>query len=137
MDKFEALFNDVYSVFAKPEWTNENIRTLPENYIAKNLGNEYIRVYVIPGASKGYLNMPGSLGGQLMIDIFVPAGEGLKRALVIAGILNKHLEQKSINTIANNVTQFSTSALNPVGADPVNPSLHRSSYSLPFNFFGI
>jgi len=79
MDKYEAIYKDVYSIFGSAEWQAEGLLTLPENYAANTTATEFIRVDVLLGRSLANLNLPGSMSCQLIVDIFVPAGEGLKR----------------------------------------------------------
>ena len=135
MGKYTALAADVYSVFATPSWLAENIATGPDNYKGLSGSDEYIRVSILPtGISQ--VNIPRSSSGQLIIDIFVPAGEGLKRMNLIADKLDLYLAGKSISIGVDGLTQFGASSLNPIGNDPVNASLYRGSYSISFNYFG-
>jgi hypothetical protein len=91
MGKYTALQSDVYSVFAKPAWLTEGIKTIPENYLATALGNEYLRVNLVTSSNLGYANLTGSLSGQIIVDIFVKAGDGLNRTAVIADKLDTYL----------------------------------------------
>ena len=136
MAKYTDAYSDVYSVFATPAWVAEGIKTIPDNFTTTGLGNEFIRLSVITGGHFGQINIPASVQGQLIIDIFVPAGEGLKRLAAIADKLDGYLVRQSFTTSSNGTTQFGVSAMNPLGNDPANASLFRGSYSISFNYFG-
>lgn len=71
-----------------------------------------------------------------MIDIFVTAGNGPSRSLLIADKLDQYLVGKSIETVQSKVTQFMNSNFAHRGVDTDNPTLFRSSYTIPFNYFG-
>lgn len=133
MSKYSNLYSDIYAFFAAPAWSNEGIKTIPSNFVTKGLGNEFIRLNIIPS---GIINAPNSSSGQLIIDIFVAAGDGHKRLAAIADKLDTYLVKKSKATTLNGVTQFGDSALVPVGFDTANPSLYRGNYSISFNYFG-
>lgn len=130
MDKFEAIYNSVFSVFAKPEWDAEGVKAYPSNFNGKR-GPEYIEVSVLPGGPGVNLN---SASGSLIVDIYTPAGEGPIRAAVIAGKLNKYFVGTSLMT-GNNRLQFGASGLGRGKLDTADPTLYRSTYSLPFNYF--
>jgi hypothetical protein len=132
MGKYVNLEQDVFSVFASADWLNEDIKTFPTNYIAVNSGNEFIRVSVIPSGKP--INRD-SLAGILIIDIFIPAGAGTRRAMGIADTLDKYLVDKSKQT-STGVTQFGISSLVHNGLDKALLSLHRSTYTIAFNFYG-
>jgi len=136
MSKYKNVYDDIYSVFATPAWVAEAIKAIPENYLAKNLGTEYLRLDVITSGNHAAINIPGAVSGQLMVSIYVPAGQGALRLLSIADTLDKHLSRKSISTRPSSVTQFAESALIHLGVDKSNGSLYRGSYSISFNYFG-
>jgi hypothetical protein len=133
MGKYTFLQDDVFSIFASAEWQAENINTYPENFLALNSGNTFIRVSVIPSGSG--IN-PNSTSGILMIDLFFPAGNGPKVGYQLADKLDQYLVGKSLNTVEANTTQFYKSTLATRGLDAANSSLFRMSYTIPFNFFG-
>ena len=134
MGKYTNLQDDIFSVFADAAWKAENIKTYPNNMIAVDSGNEYIRVSII---SSGMGVNRKSISGILIVDIFTSAGNGPSRASLIADKLDLYLETKSLSTVQNVVTQFLTSAMTHSGRDPDNQALHRSVYSIPFNYFGV
>lgn len=134
MGKYANLEKDVFSVFSASNWVAENIKTYPNNFLAINAGNEYIRVLVIPNSNGINLR---SVSGVLIIDIFISAGSGPNKASLIADKLDLYLVGKSKTTGLNNITQFKNSTLSHVGVDKDNPSLYRSTYTIPFNYFGV
>lgn len=136
MSKYTSLEADVFSIFASAEWQAEGIKTFPGNFTGSIVGNEYIRVSLV-ASNENNANIPRSVAGVLMIDIFIPAGQGPARAAAIADTLDKYLAGKNLKTTSYGNTQFSSSSLSPRGHDSANPSLFRSVYSIPFNFFGV
>lgn len=134
MGKYTELETDVYSIFSTAAWKAEKISTYPNNFIVtKNVSN-FIRVNIIP-SGKG-VNV-SSVSGILIIDIFTIAGEGTKTISLIADKLDQYLKAKTIVTSGHNATQFLGSALSFVGSDSADPSLFRSTYTIPFNFYGV
>lgn len=134
MDKYSAIYKDVYSVFAMIGWATEGIKTFPENFVGTNVGDTYIRVSVLPNG-KG-VNWR-SASGLVMIDIFVPAGGGTQAIAQIADKLDKYLAGNTFKATSNGQTSFFASTLATLGNDKANPSLYRASYSIPFNYFGV
>jgi hypothetical protein len=134
MDKYSIVVQDVLSIFGTPSWKAEGIKTFPANFVAIEPGNEYVRVTVIPGG-RG-LN-PRSLSGILIIDIFIPAGNGQKRASFIADKLDKYLDCKTLSASSAYSIQCARSSLTFSGLDADNPSLYRATYTIPFNLFGV
>lgn len=134
MGKYEAAIKDVLAVFSTVAWNAENIKTFPENYVGVDSGDKYIRVHVLPSG-------PGlnrvSVTGQVLIDIFTPAGKGPLDAVLIADRLDAHLVGKS-SQIGDCSLQFqSASSMTHNGADKGNPALYRSTYVISFNYFGV
>lgn len=133
MGKFTNLEQDVFSVFNSNAWKAEGITTVPINFQASAIAGEFIRVAILP-SSVG-LNLR-STSGVCLIDIFIPAGAGPRRASTIADKLDEYLCGKSLNT-GSGVTQFSKSALSHKGIDRDNLTLYHSSYTVLFNHFGV
>jgi hypothetical protein len=133
MGKYELLEKDVYSVFNSIEWKAENIKTFPTNFVVMNTTNdEFIRVSVIPSGKP--INRY-SLAGILIIDIFIAAGSGTRRAMIIADTLDKYLLDQSKKT-GTGTTQFGISSLVHNGPDKALPIIHKSTYTIDFNFYG-
>jgi len=131
--KYASMESDVFSVFGSAEWKAQGVATYPSNFVAKAAGDEFIRVSIVPSGT-GVNLISGS--GLLMIDVFISAGSGPNRASVIADKLDQFLVGKTLSSGAGKVTQFSSSAVSQSGPDRDNPSLHRSSYVIPFNHYG-
>jgi len=134
MGKYTELETDVFSIFSSNKWKSEKILTYPNNFVITGNSKEFIRVSIIP-SGKGINRL--SVSGVLIIDIFTSAGEGTRKVSLIADTLDKYLVGKAIVTATNNNTQFGYSSLSMSGFDGDNPALFRSSYSIPFNFFGV
>ena len=133
MGRYDALYKDIYSVFSSPAWISEGIATYPNNFTISDAPSEYIRVSVV---ASGDSNVR-SKTGQLMIDIFFPAGGGEIRAIQIADKLDKYLANKVIAVTQGSNTQFMSSNLTSMGVDRDNASLYRHLYTLPFNYYGV
>lgn len=134
MGKYANLQDDIFSVFSSEAWKAESIKTFPVNFTTVNQGNEFIRVSIVPGGQGLNLN---SVSGVLIVDIFTSAGTGPKRSSSIADKLDQYLVGKSLSTVANAVTQFSTSNLDLRSVDRDNPTLFRSIYTIPFHYYGV
>jgi hypothetical protein len=133
MGKYTDLEKDVYSVFSSNEWKAEEIKTFPTNFVVMNTTNdEFIRVSVIPSGKP--INRY-SLAGILIIEIFIAAGSGTRRAMIIADTLDSYLVDQSKKTSAG-VTQFGISSLAHNGPDKALPVIHKSTYTINFNFYG-
>jgi hypothetical protein len=136
MNKYSSLYKDVYSIFGAIGWMTEGIKTVPENFVGSSIGNTYVRVAIV-ASGQTVVNPPRSVAGQLMIDIFIPAGGGSNETTRIADKLDDYLAGKTIKTNDGGSTQLGYSNLVSMGNDKANPSLYRSSYSIPFNYYGI
>lgn len=133
MGKYEALAKAIYGVFGTAEWTAENIKTYPSNYVGTEVGDRYIRVNVFPQGAGVNLK---SASGQVLVDIFTPAGVGPLEVSLIADKLDAYLVGKS-KSIDIGVVQLGGSALAHIGQDKSNSALFRAQYAIPFNFFGV
>lgn len=134
MGKYEAVIKNVLAVFSTNEWTAESVKTFPGNFVGTSSGDKYIRVHVLPSGAG--LNR-ASVTGQVLIDIFTPAGKGPMDAGLIADKLDAHLMGKSI-LIGNCSIQFQeASSMSPNGIDKGNSALFRSTYAISFNYFGV
>ena len=133
MGKYHDALSTVFSIFDTPGWKFENIKTFPSNFNLKNAGDRFIRIDVVP-SGRG-INLR-SVSGILAVDIFTAAGSGPKDALLIADALDKFLVGKTIDTPQGSVQLFNSSYA-PRGLDVANPTLSKSVYSIPFNFYGV
>lgn len=134
MGKFSNTEGDIFSVFASSAWKGEGIETHPSNYTSPEAWDEYIRVNILCNG-KGLNKV--SVSGILIVDIFTPAGNGPSKASLIADKLEEYLGNKSLSTSASGVTQFLGGTLTHLGTDKDNLTLFRSSYTIPFNYFGV
>ena len=134
MGKYNDAIKSVLALFGTTAWTQENIKTFPGNYVGTGAGDTYIRVHVIPSGAG--LNR-ASVSGQLLIDIFTPAGKGPLDAGLIADRLDAHLVGKNLPVGNRNVQFPEASSMSPNGLDKANPALFRSSYAISFNYFGV
>lgn len=134
MAKYAAVEKDIFSLFATQDWKSNKITTIPNNYQSQANSEEFIKVTILPSGSG--INLK-SVSGVVIIDIFIPAGLGPNKAHLIADKLDQFLVGKSLSTQASSVTQFSGSSLTHLGADADNLTLHRSSYTIPFSYFGV
>jgi len=131
MGKYVNLEKDVFSVFDSAAWKAESIKTFPGNFVAMNSGNEFLRVSIIPSGNG--INIT-SISGIIIIDIFTSAGSGPHGSLVIADKLDSFLQGKTLSTTVGSSVQFHSSTMIPKG---IEGSLHRASYTIPFNHFGV
>jgi len=134
MGKYANLDSGVYSIFGQSSWTAVGIKTFPANINVRDAGIEFIRVSVIPS---GYGVNLKSISGVIIVDIFVEANKGPKRASFIADKLDTFLSGKSITVATGIVVQLDRSAVSPNGLDSDNPSLYRTTYTIPFNYFEV
>ena len=129
MGKFTDLSTNVLSLFGTDGWKAEGVKTFPSNFIANNTGLEFIRINVIPGNTGINFN---SVSGILIIEIFTAAGKGPTGAVLIADKLDTFLQGKTLGH-----TQLNKSTMSPNGVDRDDSSLFKSTYTIPFNYFGV
>lgn len=120
-------------MFNSSAWKSEGIKTYPNNFLVVDSTSEYIRVTAVPSGKGADVN---SVSGVFIVDIFVSAGNGPKQTSFIADKLDEYLVGKSLSTSAGGVTQFQNSSLQFNGQDKDTPTLYRSTYTIPFNYFG-
>ena len=133
MGKYTDLETDIYSVFGSAEWIATDIETNPVNFVAVDPGDEFIRVAILPGSDGANIS---SIAGLIMIDIFTSAGSAQTRAFAIADQLDDYLVGKTLK-IGSGSTQCGQSAVHPEGVDKANPALYHTTYSIPFNYYGV
>lgn len=134
MGKYTNLNKIINSVFASPAWVAENIATYPSNMSIPVGITTAIRVNIVASRSN-LLNFPKSVSGQLVIDIFVPSGDGPKMANAVSDTLDRHLSGKTLTDAGS--TQLLESTLVDLGDDDANKSLRRFKYSISFNYYGV
>lgn len=133
MGKYEIITRDILSVFGSTTWNNEGIKAFPSNYIGTNAGDKYVRVHVLPSGA-GLTR--SSVSGQVLIDIFTPAGKGPLDAALIADRLDAYLVGRSKRLSKGTIQFGQASSMSHNGTDKANAALHNSSYAISFNYFG-
>lgn len=134
MGKFVDLEREIFNLIEANKAAFVNVKVYPANFVSVNPGNNFLRVTVISTGSG--INLK-SVSGLLTVDIYVPVGEGPRNTSLIADKIDTYLVGKSYNTSGNGTLQFGNSALAPGSVDRDSPSLYRSTYSIPFNFYGV
>lgn len=131
---FNNVLDDIEDQFATAYWTSQNIKMFPANYMGTvGTQEEYGRVSVLPSTSSYSAHgVIKKLEGLVAIKLFVKAGEGQRRMMAMADILDTLLEHK----LLTNGTQLGTSYLSIEGLDSSNSSLYSASYFIPFTTYG-
>lgn len=132
MGKYEELTKDILALFADPLWVAEGVKTYPGDFVG-TAGNTYIRVHILPSGAG--INRH-SVSGQVLIDIFTPAGNGPLAAVQIADKLDEYLVDRSKVLSCGTLQFLQSSAVSHRGKDSANPALSRAVYAIPFNLFG-
>lgn len=129
MATYLGIVKSVEKVFANgfTVKTGDTIKVYPANYQGKISGNEWIRLNVLPEAS-----VP-MYGGQrtdvlININIFVPAGQGIRRAAEIADAIDALF----LGNILDGDIQVTNSYLTTLGVDPINKGLYRIDWNGSF-----
>jgi hypothetical protein len=131
MGKYIEIQTRIFNVFNLATWKAEKIKTLPNNFVGNKDLKEFIRVSIIPSGTG--INL-ASISGVLIIDIFCEAGNGPTRSFTIADKLDSYLVGQALIPSAGVLLQFRNSAFSPVGLDTDDPSMFRSTYTIPFNY---
>jgi hypothetical protein len=128
MATITQLLTSVESLFTTTEWTSHNIKAFPANYQGELNADEWVRVSVLPFSSELIFNNDVSANGQIVCQIFVPSGAGMKRAYEIADILKNLLDRKVISGYLQTTNSFITT----VGVDVKDSSLFNVNYTVNF-----
>ena len=128
MATITQLLTSVESLFTTTEWTSHNIKAFPANYQGELNADEWIRVSVLPFSSELIFNNDVSANGQIVCQIFVPSGAGMKRAYEVADILKNLLDRKVISGYLQTTNSFITT----VGVDVKDSSLFNVNYTVNF-----
>lgn len=130
--RYQKIQEAVFQVFASPAWLSETIQTIPVNFVASQVSDEFVRVSVIPsGAGVNWV----SASGLVIATIHVREGIGPSRATEIADTLDKYLLRNTLQ-VSQGTVQFATSSFAPRGASSAS-GFSAFEYSIPFNFFGV
>jgi|TARA_R110000751_G_scaffold1832_1_gene6746 hypothetical protein len=127
MATISQMLTAVEGLFASTAWTSNNIKAFPANYQGEIDSDEWIRVSVLPFSSElAYQDVIAN--GQIVCQIFVPAGAGMKRAYQIADLLKTLLDQEVISGYLQTTNSFITN----IGIDPKDAGLYNIDYTVNF-----
>ena len=127
MSTISNILTAVEGLFASSAWTSNNIKAFPANYQGEIDADEWIRVSVLPFSSElAYQDVIAN--GQIVCNIFVPAGAGMKRAYQIADLLKTLLDQEVISGYLQTTNSFITN----IGIDPKDAGLYNVDYTVNF-----
>ena len=127
MATISQLLTAVEGLFASTAWTSNNIKAFPANYQGEIDADEWIRVSVLPFSSElAFKDVIAN--GQIVCQIFVPSGQGMKRAYEIADILKTLLDQEVISGYLQTTNSFITN----IGIDPKDSGLYNVNYTVNF-----
>ncbi len=132
MGKFVATETAIFAMIEQLRPALQGAKVYPANYLAANPGTLFLKVAVLPNGTGVNLK---STSGVVLVDIYSPAGEGPRMTSLIADGVDAYLVGKTLNTDGG-VVQFNNSSLSMGAVDKDSPSLWRSTYSIPFNFYG-
>jgi hypothetical protein len=127
MATISQLLTAVEGLFASSAWTSNNVKAFPANYQGEINADEWIRVSVLPFSSElAYKDVIAN--GQIVCQIFVPAGAGMKRAYEIADMLKTLLDQEVISGYLQTTNSFITN----IGIDTKDSGLYNVNYTVNF-----
>ena len=127
MATISQMLTAVEGLFASTAWTSNNIKAFPANYQGEINSDEWIRVSVLPFSSElAYQDVIAN--GQIVCQIFVPAGAGMKRAYQIADLLKTLLDREIISGYLQTTNSFITN----IGIDPKDAGLYNIDYTVNF-----
>ena len=127
MSTISNILTAVEGLFASSAWTTNNIKAFPANYQGEIDADEWIRLSVLPFSSElAYQDVIAN--GQIVCQIFVPAGSGMKRAYQIADLLKALLDQEVISGYLQTTNSFITN----IGIDPKDSGLYNVDYTVNF-----
>ena len=138
---FEDARKTIEYMFTKSYWATQEIAMYPDNYQG-TISNktEFLRLNIMPSNSTSTFGGQKAVQGLVIISIYTKAGEGQKRVMEIADILDILLENKTTSTtIAGTAItgpEFGTSYLAINGLDPANKALYSAQYTIPFQSYG-
>jgi len=127
MATISQMLTAVEGLFASTAWTSNNIKAFPANYQGEINAEEWVRISVLPFSSElAYQDVIAN--GQIVCNIFVPAGAGMKRAYQIADLLKTLLDIKVISGYLQTTNSFITN----IGIDPKDAGLYNVDYTVNF-----
>ena len=127
MATISQLLTAVEGLFASSAWTSNNVKAFPANYQGEIDSDEWVRVSVLPFSSElAFKDVIAN--GQIVCQIFVPAGAGMKRAYEIADMLKTLLDQEVISGYLQTTNSFITN----IGIDTKDSGLFNVNYTVNF-----
>ena len=127
MATISQLLTAVEGLFASSAWTSNNVKAFPANYQGEIDSDEWVRVSVLPFSSElAFKDVIAN--GQIVCQIFVPSGQGMKRAYEIADILKTLLDQEVISGYLQTTNSFITN----IGIDTKDSGLFNVNYTVNF-----
>jgi hypothetical protein len=133
---YNTLITSIEKSFTDPVWTIFGIPTYPDNYqgVIDNQ-NEFCRLNILPTTSEtiafGGIGDSKSLTGNIIIAIFVKAGEGQRRVSEIADLLDDLLQYTSpVGGLG-----LGPSFVFMTGLDSQNRSLYSARYTIPLTYY--
>ena len=127
MSTISNILTAVEGLFASSAWTTNNKKAFPANYQGEINADEWIRLSVLPFSSElAFKDVIAN--GQIVCQIFVPAGSGMKRAYQIADLLKALLDQEVISGYLQTTNSFITN----IGIDPKDSGLYNVDYTVNF-----
>ena len=133
MSKYTETLNVVERLFGESVWTQHSITAYPSNYPAdSSVNTEFVRIEIVPGSPFTNYGKTG-LKGQIIIQIYTPSDNGVKRLYEIADILDSILERKELeDETERKVLTTGTSAMSQEGVDQDDQYLFRADYVVSF-----
>ena len=131
---FAQVSTSIHSLFSVAAWTSKSITMYPDNYQGKvTTKDEYARLVVLPSksANKTFGGVK-AIDGMVSIQIFVKAGEGASRLMVISD----HIDDILQNKVLSNGLELGSSYISVLGLDSANQSLYGAKYIIPFKSYG-
>ena len=127
---FNKIQKDIEQAIADNIATGQTLNGInfyPANYQGKISGTEWVRLNVFPGNSE-LLYRGLRIYGQIVFNIFVPAGNGMIKSTEIADKINSVFGRQIISGI-----QTTNSFITTIGIDPVDKGLFRLDLTVNFN----
>lgn len=113
--------------------TLASIKVVPSDFKGTLPAAPFLKLHVVFSLS-ALVSFSGAkaVTGLLKIAIFTKSGSGQLSAATISSSLDSIFEKK----LLTNDIQTYASSLQFVGADPKDPSLSISDYTVPFSYYG-
>ena len=130
---YATTISAIEALFASSAWTSNSIATYPADYQGSMSNKEeFVKVSILPSEGEVYAyGVKKVLKGLIIVDIFVRAGLGPRRAAAISDMLDAVFQNSSPTTSM----ELGVSHLEYNGLDPVNNSLATARYTINFTFY--